>query len=130
MTDLGKIYADGEDIVRQGETGNCMYVIQQGNVEIIRQEGDGEAICVGQLETGDLFGEMAIIERGEVRAATVRARGKVRVLTIDRRTFLRRVKEDPTLAFNVLQAMASRIRRLNHEVTALRQQRSPEEDRP
>ena len=31
---LGKLYQDGETIVREGEVGNCMYVIQQGKVEV------------------------------------------------------------------------------------------------
>ena len=38
--DLGKVYKDGEVSMRQGETGDRMYVIQEGQVEIL-QEKDG-----------------------------------------------------------------------------------------
>ena len=55
-----------------------------------------------------------------VRSATVRAMGEVRVLTVDRRTFLARVHVDPTLALSILRSMSSRIRRLTVEVVALR----------
>tara|TARA_Y100000310_G_scaffold264833_1_gene275621 strand:- start:9970 stop:10344 length:375 start_codon:yes stop_codon:yes gene_type:complete len=114
---LGKVYGDGETIVQQGEIGDCMYVIQQGEVEVVQQEGDRQ-IQLRVLQQGDVFGEMAIFER-EVRSASVRAVGSAQVLTIEKRTFLRRVKEDPTLAFNILQVMSQRIRKLNADVMRL-----------
>ncbi len=40
---LGKVYGDGEEIVRQGEVGDCMYVIQTGQAEAI-QGKDGKAV--------------------------------------------------------------------------------------
>ena len=115
---LGKIYGDRQVVVRQGELGDCMYAIQQGRVEVVRETGGGET-RVAVLEEGDIFGEMAIFEK-EVRSATVRAVGEARVLTIDKRTFLRRVQQDPSLAFNVASMMCRRIRHLNEELAALR----------
>ncbi|UCF37835.1 MAG: cyclic nucleotide-binding domain-containing protein [Acidobacteriota bacterium] len=114
-SDLGKAYRDKEPIVRQGEAGDCMYVIQQGEVEIL-QNRDGREVILASLGTGDFFGEMALFER-EVRSATVRAKGEARVLTIDKRTLLRRIQEDPSLAFNLLKEMSHRIRRLDKELT-------------
>ncbi|MCK5407408.1 MAG: cyclic nucleotide-binding domain-containing protein, partial [Candidatus Krumholzibacteria bacterium] len=64
-------------------------------------------------------GEMAIFER-EVRSASVRARGEARVLTLDKKNFLRRINEDPSLAFRIVQAMSGRIRELSKEVARLR----------
>jgi len=120
---LGKVYEDGQFIVHQGEVGNCMYVIQQGEVEIIHQEGDHE-VQLRVLHQGDVFGEMAIFEK-EVRSASVRACGQAQVLTIEKRTFLRRVKEDPTLAFNILKVMSQRIRKLNADVMQLKGTKAP-----
>ncbi len=108
---LGKLFRDGEIIVRQGEMGDCMFVIQEGGVQILQRKGDKE-YCLAELGEGDCFGEMALFEQ-EVRSATVRARGDVRVLTVDKRMFLRRVHEDPSLAFNILQKMSHRVRELN-----------------
>ena len=115
---LGKTYADGEIIVRQGESGDCMFAIQKGRLEVIRSGKDGE-VRVAVLEDGEIFGEMAIFER-EVRSATVRALGEARVLTVDKKTFLRRVQEDPSLAFNLVRMMSRRIRRLSGEIADLR----------
>ncbi len=108
---LGKLYRDGEDIVRQGEAGNCMYVIQQGAVQVLLNKA-GEQICVAVLTEGDFFGEMALFDR-EVCSATVRACGDVRALTLEKTTFLRRIHEDPSLAFRMLEKMSHRIRDMN-----------------
>jgi len=116
--ELGRVYHDGEVIIRQGEAGDCMYEIQSGEVEVI-QEKSGKEICLAVLGKGDFFGEMAIFEH-DVRSATVRALGEVRALTIDKRTFLRRITEDPSLAFRIVERMSHRIREMNNKLVRLK----------
>lgn len=116
--DLGKIYRDGEVIIRQGDPGDCMYVIQEGKAEVLR-ETNGIEVQLAVLNEGDFFGEMAIFDH-EVRSATVRAAGEVRVLTIDKRTFLRRITEDPSVAFRIVEKMSHRIRELDAELVRLK----------
>ena len=115
---LGKVYQDDQVIVRQGEAGDCMYVIQEGQVEVVANEGNKE-VRLAVLGARELFGEMAIFER-EARIATVRALGPTRVLTVDKRTFLRRIHKDPSLAYRVVRTMSQRIRELDSEVARLR----------
>jgi len=119
---MGKVYQDGEVIVSQGEVGDCMYVVQEGQVEVL-VEREGKATRVAVLGEGDIFGEMALIER-EVRSATVRALGVVRVLTVDKGTFLRRIHEDPSLAYRIMQKMSHRIRELDDELARVQAGRS------
>jgi len=116
--ELGRVYHDGNVIIRQGEAGDCMYEIQSGEVEVI-QEKSGKEICLAVLGKGDFFGEMAIFEH-DVRSATVRALGEVRALTIDKRTFLRRITEDPSLAFRIVERMSHRIREMNNKLVRLK----------
>jgi CRP-like cAMP-binding protein len=116
---LGKIYQDGEIIIRQGEVGDCMFVIQEGRVEVLA-ERDGHEVLIAVREEGDFFGEMAIFER-DVRSATVRASGEVRILTVDKKNFLRRIHEDPSLAFRLVETMSSRIRALSEEVAQFKE---------
>lgn len=115
---LGKIFKDGEIIFSQGEEGNCMYVIQKGEVEVLIK-GEKEEMPIALLKEGDFFGEMAIFEH-EVRSATVRAKGEARVLTVDKRNFLRRINEDPSLAFRIVETLSRRIRVLNKELMQLK----------
>jgi CRP-like cAMP-binding protein len=119
---LGKLYGDGDVIVRQGEVGDCMYVVQSGRVEVVQSTDAGEQ-HLAVLEMGDFFGEMALFEK-ELRSATVRVREEARVLKVDKKTLFRRIKEDPLLAVNLLKTMSHRIRDLNTEL-ALREPTPP-----
>jgi len=115
---LGKLYNDGDVIVRQGEPGDCMYEILEGTVEVLREK-NGQEVCLAVLSKGDFFGEMAIFER-EVRSATVRAMGEVRAMTIDKKTLMRRISNDPSLAFRIVEKMANRIREMDVEIERLK----------
>jgi CRP-like cAMP-binding protein len=117
---LGRVYRDGEQIIRQGDSGESMYVVQSGRVEVVQHGKDGSEQHLAYLEAGDFFGEMSIFER-EVRSATVRSAGEARVLQIDRKTLLRRIHEDPLLAVNLLKTMSRRIRYLNAEIARHRE---------
>ncbi|MBI3667708.1 MAG: cyclic nucleotide-binding domain-containing protein [Acidobacteria bacterium] len=112
--ELGKKYQEGEIVVRQGEVGDCMYVIQSGKVEVVL-ESEGKEICLAELGEGDFFGEMALFEK-DVRSATVRPLGEARILTVDKKMFLRKIHEDPSLAYRIMQKMSRRIRKLNSEL--------------
>ena len=118
--ELGRVYRDGEDIVTEGEVGDCMFIIQHGTADVIRNE-EGEATVVDTMESGELFGEMAIVEN-TVRSSTVRARGEVRAITIDRKTFMRRIQEDPSLAISVLEVLCHRVRNLDNTIAHLKHQ--------
>jgi CRP-like cAMP-binding protein len=118
LGDLGRQYGDGEVIIREGDVGECMYVVQEGEVEVY-VERDGEDVRLVARGKGSMIGEMAVFER-EVRSASVRARGRARLLTIDKKNFMKRINEDPTLAFRIVEAMSGRIRELSAEVVRLR----------
>ena len=115
---LGKVYQDGEVIVRQGEVGNCMYVIQSGKVEVV-EEINGQTVPLAVLGENDFFGEMALFE-DDVRSATVRTLGAVRVLTVDKKTLLRRIQQDPPLAFRILEYICHRLRRGSYELAQVK----------
>lgn len=106
--DLGKLYKGGEIIVRQGETGDSLYVILEGQVEVILLHDTG-ARTLAVLGEGDFFGEMEIFD-ASARSATIRALGSTRILTVDKRTLLERIQEDPSLALHFLQTLSQRLR--------------------
>jgi len=125
---LGKTFRDGEIIARQGEVGDCMYVIQEGQVDVVVEE-DGDETVLRTAEVGEFLGEMAIFDR-EVRSATLRAAGEARLLTIDKKNFLKRINKDPSLAFRLVQSMSSRVRDLSAEITRLKRLEASFEDGP
>lgn len=114
---LGREYRDGEIIVREGEAGNCMYVIQSGEVEVFK-ESNGAEVSLAVRREGDFFGETALFDR-EVRRASVRSRGASRVLTVDKKSLLRRIQADPSLAFRIIETLSQRIMELSDGVAFL-----------
>jgi CRP/FNR family cyclic AMP-dependent transcriptional regulator len=119
---LGQVYAPGEIVILQGDTGDAMFVIQQGQAEILVEQ-DGTTSRVNVVGEGEIIGEMAIFEK-EARSATVRALSEMRVLTVDKKNFLRRISEDPSIAFNLVQMMSRRIRQLTARLADLESARA------
>jgi ATP-binding cassette subfamily B protein len=79
---------DREEAVRQGEAGDAMFLVQAGRLGVWRTESDGELVRLRTLHSGDFFGELALLN-GDLRSATVRAEGVVRLLRLDEQQFHR-----------------------------------------
>jgi NADH:ubiquinone reductase (H+-translocating) len=76
------IFEPGQDIVRKGDVGNSLFVIQEGEVEVLDPDSpDPEPLAI--LGRGQHFGEIAVFEKCP-RTATVRARTRVKVLQVRR----------------------------------------------
>lgn len=112
---LGHLYHDGEVIIKQGTTGDCLYVIQQGIVEVIRENGKKE-VLVAELGEKEFFGEMALFEK-DVRSCTVKAKGDTMVLTLDKKGLYKTIQSDPSLAFRLLEKMSNRLREVDERLT-------------
>jgi CRP-like cAMP-binding protein len=110
-TTLGRNFKGGEVIIKQGTVGDCLYVIQQGNVEVIIESESGDK-KIAVLTEKDFFGEMGLFEK-DVRSCTIRALDDVKVLTIDKKNFYKTIQKDPSLAFNLLEKMSKRLRATN-----------------
>lgn len=96
---------DGEVLFREGETGERMYIVKSGELEL--RSGRRRLEVVGP---GGLAGEMALIDPAP-RSATAVARGDCSVAAIDARTFDELVRQVPRLALEVMRIMTRRLRR-------------------
>lgn len=85
-------YGDGDEIITEGDLDDCFYVIVFGDVVV--EKGEKQ---LGQLGTGDCFGEMGYISRIR-RTATIRAKGMVSLMRVNA-TFLEQVSEATQLSF-------------------------------
>lgn len=81
-------YSDGTSICTQGEEGNYFYIIKDGSAVCSVVDAAGESKDVATLEKGGYFGEVALMQ-SKPRQATVKAKGELAVLAIDRATFTR-----------------------------------------
>ncbi|MFC1484257.1 Crp/Fnr family transcriptional regulator [Candidatus Neomarinimicrobiota bacterium] len=90
---LKRQFKKGEIIFKDGQTGQTMFIVLQGQVEISKMLGDQKTV-LASLEPGSVFGEMAIID-SQPRSATAIASSNVVLLEIGREMFRKRMEEVP-----------------------------------
>jgi CRP/FNR family cyclic AMP-dependent transcriptional regulator len=116
--ELGIEFEAGQYLFRQGEDGDRMFVVLEGEVEMLFDQ-EGRQVPILRCAIGDYIGEEVILKSVK-RSADARAVTKVRVLAVDRRNFLRRASKDPTLMFGIVQQLNRRVRELGAELAKLR----------
>jgi HEAT repeat protein len=104
-----RTYADGDTLAGEGETGDELFIVVDGEVRVLRA-GSGPA---GETELarrwpGDVVGEMAIITQ-EPRMASLVASGDVRTLRVGRREFEGILRERPDTAIAVIRLLSQRL---------------------
>jgi NADH dehydrogenase len=79
-------YEAGEVIFREGEHGDWLYVVTEGEVEIAQRGSGTEEVPLRRLGAGECFGEIALVHHGP-RTATARARTAANLVAVDREAF-------------------------------------------
>lgn len=97
----------GQTIFKQGEPGHLMYVIQEGEIDIIIHDKLLETVGVGGV-----IGEMALID-STARSATAVTRTDCKLVPLDETSFKIHVHHTPFFAIQVMRIMAGRLRRIN-----------------
>lgn len=94
----------GSDVFAEGDPGDAWYVLYDGEVEVLKGEGEG-ARAIAILGRRACFGEMAILD-GSPRSATVRATSPITVMRFPRREFTRLLRADTLSAYKLVHQMA------------------------
>jgi len=102
--------AAGEYIFRKGEAAKVMYLIIEGEVDLML----GDTAVETAME-GTFIGEMALIDE-EPRSASARARSDCRVFPIDEARFQSLVKETPFFALQMMKTLARRLRKMDARI--------------
>ena len=75
-------YSFGQEIVREGEPADALYVLVSGRARVLKRAESGDEISLGAVRTGETFGESDLLQPGR-RAVTVRASSDVEALRLD-----------------------------------------------
>jgi CRP/FNR family cyclic AMP-dependent transcriptional regulator len=97
------------NIFSKGEPGDCLYGILSGRVRIYSISPEGHEITLNVMEAGDLFGEIAILDR-RTRTASASAMESTDLLRIHRDHFLPYLKANPDLILRMLSLVCDRLR--------------------
>jgi CRP-like cAMP-binding protein len=119
-------YEAGEVIVRENDSGETAYVIEQGQVEVSK-ELNGQDIHLAYLGAGETFGEMSMIDE-KPRSATVTAVTQTVISEIRREDFFNSFQTDPKVALRLLRILFERLREADAMILQL-QKAGPEQAR-
>ena len=117
-------FSAGEDIIKEGEMGDKLYVLNKGTVRILKRTLNNEKYTVTLLvsDANIFFGEVALID-SDKRSATVSAETNCEVYSIDRKSFVELCENDPLMGYKITFQIAKRIssslRKMNMDVLTL-----------
>ena len=97
----------GDAVFREGETGEVLYILLDGQVDVLV----GDRI-VETAERGAILGEMALIDNAP-RSASAIARSPCRLVAVNRRRFIFMVQQTPNFSLHVMKVMADRLRNMD-----------------
>jgi len=102
--------AAGETLFSTGEPGEALYVVRTGQIELFLKDTAGQKIVLSVADPGDLFGELALLDRG-ARSATAVALADSELLELSREDLLPLFRTSPAVALRLLGAMAHMTRK-------------------
>jgi len=109
-------YDAGASIFREGDPGDGLYVIAEGQVQIVCWISQDERSVLSNLGPGEFFGEMAVLDE-QSRSATALAETAVQAYFIPREEMLRALENNPRLAVRLVREFSLRLRDFNHRYT-------------
>lgn len=110
-----KVYSRGDIIFRQGDSGDCMYDIQSGVVDIYLNYGGTNEKKIAELSEGELFGEMSIIDYSPRSATAIVSADGTEVRTISKDEFVAFFKKEPVKILDLLQQMCDRVKKTTQD---------------
>jgi len=120
-------FAGGEFVIRQGDQSRDLWVVLEGQCEVVRrlkpgQQPSTETLALAVLEPFSHFGEMSFFHPAP-HSADVRARGPLKLIQITYADYADMIQEGIwaafKLAYNVVQQLAERLRRMDEWVAEL-----------
>lgn len=108
-----------DDIIfHEKEVGDSLFVILHGRVKVAIFGDDGKEVTLSTLSEGDFFGEMSLLD-SEPRSATTIADSECELLSLQRDDFMRALDQDPGMSTSLVQILATRLRKANHQISTL-----------
>jgi CRP-like cAMP-binding protein len=110
-------FKGGDTILKEGEMGDTAFLIIDGSVEVSIGEG-AKAKNVGVLKSGEVFGEMSLIDPGP-RSATVKAVIDTECVVTNFDEFNDSIQNDPARAALFMKTLVRRLRQMNEKMSEM-----------
>src|SRR5690348_648472 len=100
---------DHEFLFHEGDTGENLYVVLRGELEILKIESGVDELVLNVLSEGEYLGEMGLLMPGGHRTASVRARGQATVLSMSRQQFMQMTSRFPEISNSMVRVLSQRL---------------------
>ncbi len=100
---------DHEFLFHEGDTGENLYVVLRGELEILKIESGADELVLNVLREGEYLGEMGLLMPGGHRTASVRARGQATVLSMSRQQFMEMTSRFPEISNSMVRVLSQRL---------------------
>jgi len=99
----------GEILFREGDPGEHLYVVVNGELEILMAPNTDNELILNILHEGEYLGEMGLIQPNGLRTASARARGDVILLSMSRDQFKTLLQRHPELSTSMVSVLSQRL---------------------
>ncbi len=103
-----EVYATGTTVFKEGEDGQSLYIIKNGEVKACKTSPEGDLLTLMLHKDGDIFGEMAFLD-GKPRSATIVAIADTRTYILDKNDFETLIDNHPRLMYKILRNIVFHI---------------------
>ncbi len=115
-------YTLGEHVFAEGDVGDEMYIVAEGEIEILIDVENSDPLLLATVAPGSYFGEMAILDN-EPRSATARVSKDARLLTLKGEQLKELVYVMPDIAFTIFKVLSQRLRKSDRRLDSVRKER-------
>jgi CRP/FNR family transcriptional regulator, cyclic AMP receptor protein len=112
--DRARVFEPGEIVIKEGAKDTSAYIILSGSAQVIKHSG-GREVIVADLEEGQVFGEMGLIE-DRPRSATVRAITELKTRIITREQFNDLLCKRPSVLIPIMKSLFERLRQASQRL--------------
>lgn len=105
-----KVYKKGSTLFVEGMTGEVLYIVTEGGVEVTKKTKGGGEIEVASLGPGEIVGEMSLIDSGN-RTATGKTNADSKLIVITKKSFNEILESDPAIAAKILMELLRIVNR-------------------
>lgn len=113
---VARSFPAGTRVFHEGDHSDACYIVREGSFRVTREHSDGRAITLATLGTGDIFGELAMLD-GEVRSASVEALTDGELLALPAGEVRALLARHPEITVKLVGALVRRLRTANERIS-------------
>lgn len=113
-----EFYEKNVTIITEGGHSNSAYLINSGKVKVFLSDEQGKEIVLSELEAGEYFGEMALIDKDE-RSAGVMTMEYAELTVISQKSFRECLQSNPDISERIMLGLVTNLREANKKIASL-----------